>query len=866
MKLLERNHFLDELAAVVANLAGGKGRTVLITGEAGIGKTSLVEEFVDAQKAGVNIYIGACDALFTPRPLGPLYDIAQQIRGELLQLLRAESPRAAIFNALLEMLQESALPNIVIFEDIHWADEATLDLIKFIARRISRTDSLLLLTYRDDEIGRDHPLRLTLADIPAAAITRLKLPRLSEAAVARLAQTRQLSPERIYLITGGNPFFVRELLDNPSQHIPDTIRDAVLARFARLDPAAREILELVSVVPARTERWLLAECAGDVSPALDVCLQQGMLREDRDSVAFRHELARMAIEDSLSAAKRQGLHAGILQTLRKRGAASVGIARLVHHATQAGDEAAVQAYAPEAGKQAATLGAHREAAAHFKIALRYADSQPPETRADLLEAMSYECYLTDQLEAAFESRLKVHEIRKALQQREKEGESLRWLSRLAWFLGRRSEADRYAAAAIEILETLPPGPELAMAYSNLAQLHMLADNFEEAVKWGNKAIDMATAFNAPNILAHALNNVGAVQMKYIHDGQGEAKLLQSLQISLENGFEEHAARAYTNLSSLAVELQRYDKASAYLEDGIGYSIERDLDSWKLYMQGWLERLYFELGQWEQAGEIAHAILSTYRVSPITRVVALAYLGWLRVRRGDAEALPVLDEALALAQKTGELQRIAPVAAARAEAAWLSNDRQRCIHEARSAYALALEHRHPWWTGALALWLWRAGKLTAQPAIIAEPYRQQISGDWRKAAAHWEQIGNRYECALALADGDASAKFSALEILREIGANPAVERLEQQLRAEGVRGIPRGPRASTRENPAGLTIRQMEVLSLLAKGLQNKEIAEQLFISPKTVDHHISAILAKLNVSSRSKAVTAAAELGLISLQ
>lgn len=863
MPLLERQQFLDELDAILERAAGGNGHTALITGEAGIGKTSLIEYFIEQQRENARILPGACDALFTPRPLGPLYDIVQQTDSDFMELLKTEAQRSIIFNAFLEELQDSVLPTVLIIEDIHWADEATLDLIKFLARRISRTDALLILTYRDDEIGRDHPLRLVLGDIPGPTVTRIRLPRLTRAAVQQLAGERQRAGQIVYEITGGNPFFVTEVLSNTDQDIPDTIRDAVLARFARLSPVAREVLEFVSVVPGKTERWLLKKFSDDSAACLAECVEMGMLRDDGSAVAFRHELSRLAIEDSLNTVKRQALHVGVLQALREQGMESVGIARLVHHATRAGDRRALRELAPLAGKQAAALGAHREAASHYKTALEYADTLPPEQRVALLEARSYECYLTDQLEEAFRARSEAYSIRRKLQQSEKEGESLRWLSRLSWFLGRRASAERYAAEAVKILETLSAGPELAMAYSNLAQLHMLADEKEEAVRWGNKAIKMAEDLGDQNVLAHALNNVGTAQMKNPHDKEGEANLLRSLQISLDKGFEEHAARAYTNFSSRAVENKMADEALRYLTEGIDYCIERDLDSWKFYMQGWLARLHFEQGRWNEAGETAQAILSAYRVSPITRVVALAYLGWLRVRRGDPGAQSALDEARELAISTEELQRIAPVTAARAEAAWLKDDPEQCLKEVKGAYDLALRHGHAWWMGALGFWMWRAGGLTELPKTAAEPYRKQVSGDWQSAADTWTTMGCRYESALAFADGDEAAQLKALAIFREMGANPAADLMEKRLRASGIRSIPRGPRPSTQKNPAGLTTRQMEVLALLAEGLQNAEIAERLFISPKTVDHHISAILSKLNVSSRAKAVTAAAELGLI---
>jgi len=393
--LLERDQCFRELSLLLRTAMTGQGRIVLVSGEAGIGKTALAEQFFRQQGQAARRLWGACDALFTPRSLGPLYDIAAQTQGALSTLLQRETPRPVLFAACLDELQHGG-PTVVVIEDVHWADEATLDLIKFLGRRIAHLPVLVLLTYRDDELGRHHPLRTVLGDLPSTVVARLRLLPLSEQAVTRLARQakeRQRSAQQLYAITGGNPFFVTEVLSSDTPDVPLTVRDAVLARVARLSPAARTLLEFASVIPIRTERWLLEEALEAVPTALEECLSSGMLTIGQTTVAFRHELARLAVESTLSPLRTQALHAQVLRSLLTRGEESSQAARLVHHATGAHDETLVARYAPLAARHAAAQGAHREAAAHYATALVYADKLPLEQRAALLEGRSYECFL-----------------------------------------------------------------------------------------------------------------------------------------------------------------------------------------------------------------------------------------------------------------------------------------------------------------------------------------------------------------------------------------------------------------------------------------------------------------------------------------
>jgi DNA-binding CsgD family transcriptional regulator/tetratricopeptide (TPR) repeat protein len=855
MELLEREQSLADLTRWLEAAAGG-GCIALVSGEAGIGKTSLLEEFSKRQRQA-RVLWGACDALFTPRPLAPLYDIARQTQGVLLAAMDSGATRDQIFTAALDELERRAA-SLVVFEDVHWADEATLDLLKYLGRRIQRTRAMLAITYRDDEVDSRHPLRFVIGDFPRASTHRTPLLPLSRPAVEQLARQAGRPLKDLYGITGGNPLFVTEALAGAADSVPVTVRDAVLARAARLSPAAREIAELVSVIPGKTEVWLLeqADCLDEAG--IEGCLSIGMVRGEDGSLAFRHELARRAFGDSLSQARQQGLHARVLSILAQR--PGTALARLAHHADGAGSARDVLRFAPLAGSNAAAIGAHCEAAAHYRVALRRADGLAPRERALLEEQYSYECYLTDQGEQAIEARRSSLELWRAAGDRLREGDALRWLSRLSWFVGRRTEADRYAAEAIAALESLPPGPELAMAYSNRSQLDMLAHDVAPAIEWAQRTIKLAEALGRSDILSHALNNLGSARLIADEPG-GRDDLERSLQIALAGDFQEHAARAYTNLASMSVSLRDYARSARYLSDGIAYCDDHDLDAWRLYMLSWRARARFEQVEWDRAGEDAEAVLRDPRTAPISRVTALTVLGHMRIRRGDPDSRSPLEEARALVSDIRETQRIAPLASAFADAAWLVADREGVVREVQAAYELSREQRDPWGKGMLAIWLWRAGSLQQIPTDIALPYVLEIAHDWQGAARAWKDLGCPYERANILAwYGGEAEQREALAMFEQMGATPAAQALRKQMRARGVQGIPRGSRTSTRLDPHGLTRREVEILSLLSEGLRNAAIAKRLFLSTKTVDHHVSAILTKLGVPSRAEAVAMARKL------
>jgi DNA-binding CsgD family transcriptional regulator/tetratricopeptide (TPR) repeat protein len=854
MELLERKKSLAELTDWLRRAIEGAGCIALLGAEAGMGKTALIQAFAKAQ-VGARVLWGGCDALFAPRPLGPLYDIARQTQGELLAAINSDANREVIFAAALGELERTQ--TLLVFEDMHWADEATLDLLKYLGRRIQRVHAMLAVSYRDDEVGPRHPLRFVIGDLPRSVTHRMSLLPLSEPSVAQLARRAGQPSAGLHRITGGNPFFVTEALASLADTVPVSVRDAVLARAMRLTPDARKIAELACVVPGRTESWLLEQTVPFDEPAIEGCLSIGMVRSDDGALSFRHELARRAFEDSLSQPHQQLLHAKVFAALSAR--PHISAARLAHHAAGARNAAAVLQFAPLAAMQAASVGSHREAVSLYEVALPYAQEIAPDERARLNERLSYECYLTGQHARAIEARRAALEIWRASGERMREGDALQWLSRLSWFFERRADADRYAAEAVATLESLPHGPELAMAYGNRAQLDMEIHALESGIGWAQCAIALAEPCAEKAILCDALSTLGTIRL-IGGDPSGFADLERALRLALDQDLQEQVARAYTDLSAMAVSCRHYDKASRWFSEGLAYCEKRDLDGLRRYMLMYRARKNFEQGDWPAASEDAEAVLRDPHATPITRIPALRTLGHIRIRRGDPQAEAALEEAWALGGAVQELQRIGTLAAIRAEAAWLAGDRDGVLKAVGPAYELVCQRRDPRMKGELASWLWRVGALEKKPDEIADPYAQEISGDWRAAASAWKSLGCPYEYACLLAwHGIETEQREALEILERLGAAPAALALRKRMRAEGVRAVPRGLRVSTRSNRLGLTRREAEILTLVSQGMRNSTIAKRLFLSTRTVERHVSAILSKLGVQSRGEAVAMASK-------
>jgi ATP/maltotriose-dependent transcriptional regulator MalT len=867
--LVERDAPLKALLAATEQAKKGQGHVVLIGGEAGIGKTSLLQEYARQVGPDVRVLWGGCEALFTPRALGPIHDMAGGLDPTISDLLARAVRPAQLFPALIDAVREAAVPTVLIFEDVHWADHGTLDLIKYFGRRIAMLRALVIVTYRSDEVGDAHPLSPVMGDLPAASVVRMTLEPLSPAAVDAMARAIGRSSEDLHRITGGNPFFVTELLASTSNAsaIPQSVKDAVWARLSRLTAKEREVLEALSVSPGATERWLLSMVLGaEAEPTVDACIAHGLLTEDdHGAIRFRHELARQATLARVAKSTLKRLHAQFETAISQRiGVEGAGhLSRRVFHAAGAEDSARVLDLAPRAASEAASLGAHQQAASHLATALQFVDAASPEVSAQLYESWAYEAGLALRIDdEVIAARKKAIEIWRAQGRIDKVGHNLRWLSRLHWYRGQSQDAVRYADEAIRELESLPSGPDLAMAYSLRSQLHMLNDRMDDAVSWGNRAIELAKELGEDDTRAHALNNVGTALLFSGRSG-GRELLEESLSIALKRGFHEHAARAYTNLAEYAVVFKDFELAERVLSEGIAFDTRNDLDSWTHYLVGRQAQLRMEQGRLHEAETIARGVMGLERLTLVMRLPALTVLAKVQMRLGEDGAPALLAKALEQALATSEPQNIVPVRLALVESAWLAGDGASADQQLSALEAMDYRNFDRWERGELATWRRRFNRVGAlQLGEIASPRAAELRGDLVAAADEWEELGLPYEAGLALAQarefGAETALARSVAILDGIDARSAALRVRRIARELGVSAqLPkqrRGPYSAARAHPLGLTKRECEVLSLIAEGFANREIAGRMFRSTRTVEHHVSAVLAKLNASNRMEAM------------
>ncbi|WP_330268583.1 AAA family ATPase [Streptomyces griseorubiginosus] len=1032
--ILEREPELARLAAAAREAADGAGSVVLVLGEAGIGKSSLVKALPEHLPHGTRVLVGECDDLATRRPLGPFRDLIGSVGDALADAVTEGGDRHRVHEALLEELRGAVL----VVEDVHWADEASLDALRFLVRRMERLPALLVLTYRDDELSREHPLRHLLGQVSRAPrVHRLPLARLSLDAVRTLSAGR-VDPAQVYAVTGGNPFFVAEILAaGGTGRVPPTVVDAVLARLRGLPGATVDALEQLAVVPSAVERPLVDALLGDPhfgdlslggqplggpslgdaplggsAPAREAAVgdggpreaavqqggpreattqeggpreaatqegdpseatmqqggprestarqgasreaaarqddprestaqqgasrqpaaqqdgprepaadphapreaglsvaaavgqrgplprgtsvpaavgqhgplppgvpvptavgphapppggvavlaaaeQRGLLAVTPERVAFRHELIRRAVVDSLPAARRIELNRAVLAALVARPGSDA--ARIVHHAAQAGDQDAIARYGPDAAREASSAGAHREAAAHLQLVLRGRGRYSPSELADLLERYAVETYTIADSAAAVAAQREAVALRRALGDSLALGADLRWLSRIHWWAGNADQAQEAAREAVAVLEHAGDDRLLALAVSNTAQLRMLSERYAEAVEHGERAITLARKAGDPAILAHALNNVGTARWRSGDPG-GRAQLEESLDVALAAGEVEHACRSYANIIWTLLDNLQYDEADTFLPPAMELADRAEHLGFLNYLHVELAMRRLAAADWGDAEKQAEYGMHDFIPA---RCPALTVLARVRTRCGRPGADELLDEAWEIAVGTKELQRTGPVAVARAEAAWLRGDMRAVVEAAAPVHAQASRLPGAPYRAELGYWLTKAGH-PPPPDDSDHPYALQARGQWRRAATVWEAVGCPYEHAAALAESpDPADKLTALAAFDALGAEPAARLLRVELRRLGVRRIPRGPLAATRENPAGLTERQLQVIRLLAEGLTNAEIAARLVVSVRTVDNHVRAVLDKLGAPSRRWAAVRAAELGLL---
>ncbi|MEA1902168.1 MAG: LuxR C-terminal-related transcriptional regulator, partial [Actinomycetota bacterium] len=788
----------------------------------------------------------------TPQPFGPLWDIARD-EAHLKKALQ-ESDRQEVLEAVFDLLTGSLSPGLVVIEDTQWSDEATLDAIKYVGRRVGRTKGLLLLTYRDVEVDLDHPLRTVIGNLPPESVTRLELGTLSRSAVSEIIGESGLDPDQVLEVTRGNPFLVTELALAGGDEVPSSVKDSVMARVGSLSPEAREMLKVMSVIPERIAREDVSALTVGSNDQLAECERLGLLEVQGDSVTFRHELIRRAVEASLTISENVAIHRSLLDSLPD----DTDPARMVHHARGANDVERLIEFAPRAARAAAALGSHREASAHFRTLEPYLARIDVHDRAGLLIDWALIEYYLANVES-----IEILDRAISLYRDLGSGEDLARALTLAVAVNethaRTNAAESHAVEAIGILRPFGPSADLAAALSRYADLLIHQGEGVRADGVVDEAIAMGETTGNELAQIRALNVKG--MLAHVRGVPGGLGLVEQARSRAEKGshrFEEVMAlrgAAYTAQEINDVGLEQ-DLAQRARDTAIRYELPLlESEAKAVYADALMRK-----GDWAAAEDLATETLGSHANADVH---LMRILGLLRIRTGHTGGREYLSGAWFLAQESTEVDYLQHVAACLAEEMWLEGRVDAGLTERfRELVERGIRQEFPWLAGWLAFWLWRLDELGHTPEGIPEPHMQVIQGGFAEAAAFWEARRMPYERAMALSCGNTDQRLEALEILDSLGAEAVAAKLRKDLREEGV-SVPRGKGRATRRHAAGLTARQAEVLQLLGEALSNHEIADRLFLSSRTVENHVSAVLAKLDASTRDEAVANAHSEGLL---
>lgn len=853
MDLLQRDFELSQLDDAVARAGAGSGLVVLVRGEAGIGKSELLRAFVEGCRNEVHLLVGACDNLLTPTPLEPFWDMADYETG-IGAALQSQDTRV-LFSELSDLLNRKIRPTVIVIDDIHWADQATLDVIRRVGRRIDQTHGLLVMAFRDEDTPGEHPLRTVIGDVPPRSMLRIRLGPLDRESIAQLGG-HDRADELLHL-TGGNPLLVTEMIRS-DRDVPSSVADLVIARLNHLPEGSRSIVELVSVLPGHCDPQVAEDCLQFGPADLEVCETSGLLAVSPDRFSFRHELIRRAVADSLPETTRIELNARILTALELQG---VDVSRLVHHAREAGDIDALVKYTPQAARKAASVGSRREAAAHYRTLQPHLHHYRPTEKAKLLEDWSNVEDSLGEIAQARELRMAAVKLYREAGDAVAVARCQIPLSILHWRMKRPDEAIRNAAEAIATLEhENAPAQDLAYGYAEQAFVFMLHGDDMETRSAAVSSKLAAKKAGDDESLAHGL----AAELWSIEDLEEYWKKgRESVGVAEQVGSIEVARTLYTQVIQYDADIHP-SKRDDILIRAFDFAEEHQLDDLRsfAFLESSMRRI--DAGRFVDAED--HARIASAIWSDTDQNLALWPLSMIalsQLRRGAPQVKGTLRQVLKISDASPSV--VDGIQFVIAEAHWLDPNSPFDPDTALAEHAFDIAKSGVWifTDSALAFWLWKLGLLTEFPELLHSQCRRQIEGDWKGAAEEWAHWERPYEQAVALSDGTVDARLEALSILDDLGALPLATRIRHELREEGVRGVPSGPRSSTRDHAAGLTARQSEVLSLMGEGLTNTEIADRLFISSRTAENHVAGILSKLDAHSRDDAVAIAESMGFL---
>lgn len=978
-RMIGRQAELQRLDDALQAVRSGTGRVVFITGEAGVGKTRLTRTFGDHARVmnATTVLHGLCDDEHPAIPYGPFVDALRTVvhhrgteavvqaagpwagdLGRLLPELAPFAPAAGsdpdlltqkrrLFEAVHRALHtaDGQECRVVMLEDLHWADQTSLELIRYLAREIAGEHTLLVGTYRGDDIQRGHPLAHLIAELTRERLVEeIALEPLSSDDHAQMLEAilRHALPasvtDALYERTGGNPFFVEEVLTallaqrqldaliadarrgktDVQIVIPPTLKANILSRTEDLDATTRSVLTFAAVIGRRFDFDLLLHLTGIEEASLlrtiTMLIERRLLVEEageaEDRFAFRHALTREAIYGDLLGRERRLKHRAILHALEEMHATNLepALDQLAYHSLHAGERTKAGRYARLAGERAMRMSAHREAVAHYRTALDLLETDDPRARADAYDLLAEAAYPLGDTELYLQYWLEAQRLYEQAGDRRKVADIYRRLGRGAWERGEREDAFGYTRAALAVLEGEPPGRELAMAYSALSQLHMLSAQSQECVVWGERAIRLADKLGDDGVRAHALNNLGCGLCQLGETTRGIAALEESLALATRGDLFFDALRACLNLADVLLCLGEYRRAAEVVRQGVALAERVGWRPHRGQLQDNLAYAKIALGEWDEAAALLDQLIRTSATEyPVTRLFASRTKAALLLCQGHPDdALRLIEEVQPLCEAQGEFQVLGSLLLVLARTYQALGDHRqaaavvdRCIAfcgdvdsiigvqellgDAVEIYlAAAREQDARQQLDALSRLMVRIPTRLTQArfeharGVLAayEDQHRDASGYFQQAIMLWHGMTCPFEEAKArhrhaqslLHQGDSTSReeargelIAAYETFQRLGAALGVAVVEREMKRSGL--APRSARSTGRSGT--LSPREREVLTLIARGYSNREIAVELFISQKTTEIHVGNILAKMGCSSRTQAAALAIGRGLV---
>lgn len=856
--LVERDDEIRALREALEALSDGVGAVFMVLGEPGIGKTALVNEVLTNLPSSVRLWAGGCDELLRPGSLDP---IREALNGAQDGALEAES-RGELHHFLMALTRELSQgpPTVLVVEDLQWADDATLNVVTYLSRRIERFPLLIVLSYREEDLGSDHSLHRYLAAISPHS-TQLRLQPLSRAGVATMCAGSNWDPTALWELTGGNPFFtVQSLTTAPVAPVARMVAAAVASRLRCLSTPARAVLERMSVWPGTLSLDLAEAFLGDALAALPEAEARGLVRADRDGVSFRHELTRLATLAALPVLQRRRHARDAVALLVDR--RSTDRPELIRLAVTGDDPATIVRFGPHVAQAASRCGATEEAVWCYEAVLRHQARLDAATLIDVLYGYAGELRKANRLAQAITTCRRAADLCAGTGDAVGRARALARLSRYLYWSAALPQARASAEQAVALSRDLDD----AVAADALASLGLLmGQQGAAALPVLDRARALAGQAQRRDLLAMALDYLAQCSPRMTQGARLEL-LRAGIDVARDADAGEAVCRGRTTLAELLHRFGRYDELDRLLPPALREANSRGCRADTLSLEVCSALLMLRRGQWDSAAATLRLVHHQAPEGGLLADFALAPYGRLLARRGDPAAEDLLTGCWERASAHRWLPVVGLSATALVEWAWLAGDTG-LVSDVAQAWA-----QHAGRPGAapfdaeLRRFARLAGvdvpKSEAEADVARTPWAVGLSGRWREAVQCWRELGDDYAMALELADsGDDRSTLQAWHLLNDLGAVPGAQWVRRRLRALGVRSIPRGPTPGTRSNPGGLTDRQMEVANLMREGLTNPEIAARLMVSVRTVDHHVSSVLAKLGLRTRREVMGAAGAWG-----